>query len=70
MTDLGDAFGAIVGLAFGGFLFIVVGGTVASSLSPNPMFDFRLWGIIYILAAIVMAGIVVFAVARSILTGL
>ena len=68
MGEIADAFRAVGALAFGGFLFILIGGAISSSMSTQPMIDLRLWGVIYILAAIVLAVTVVYAAVQSILS--
>lgn len=67
MTSTMDAFEAVVGLAFGGFLFLTLGSAVTSSMSGSPFIDFQFWGIIYIIAAIVIAVVTAYAAALSIL---
>ncbi|EMA31912.1 MULTISPECIES: hypothetical protein [Halobacteriales] len=66
MSGVADALRAAGALAFGGFLFIVVGGIFASSSALEPMIDLRFWGFIYILVAILLAGGTVYAALVSI----
>jgi hypothetical protein len=68
MSEIADALRAILALGFGGFLFIVIGGALASSMSTQPMIDLRLWGVIYIIAAILLTVGVVYAAVQSILS--
>ena len=65
-----DAAEAIAGLVIGGLILTVMGGALASSMSVDPLIDLRLWGVIYILVAIILAVATVFAVARSLLAGI
>lgn len=66
MSGIADAFRAAGALAFGGFLFIVVGGIFASSSVLEPIIDLRIWGFIYILVAILLAIGTVYAALVSI----
>jgi hypothetical protein len=66
MSGIADAFRAAGALAFGGFLFIVVGGIFASSGTVEPMINLRFWGVIYILVAVLLAGGTVYAALVSI----
>jgi|GEM_PF-2878989 len=68
MSDVGNAIGAIAGLAFGGFLFLTFGSAVAESMTAEPMIDLQFWGIIYIVAAVAIAIGTAYAVAYSILS--
>ena len=67
MTGSTEAVQGIAALAFGGYLFIVVGSALSSSAAIEPMIDLQFWGVIYILAAIVLAVGVVYAGVLSIL---
>lgn len=66
MSGVADAFRAAGALAFGGFLFIVVGSIFASSSVLGLMVDLRFWGVIYLFAAIVMAVVAVYGALLSI----
>jgi hypothetical protein len=68
MTGPGEAFRAVVALAFGGFLFIIIGGTLSSSMSGPAFLDFRLWGVIYLFAAVVLAVGTVYAAVQTALS--
>lgn len=65
---IADAFRAIVALGFGGFLFIVVGAAIVPSISSEPLINLQLWGAIYIIAAIVLSIITVYAAVMSIMS--
>lgn len=65
-----DAAEAIAGLIIGGLILTFVGGGLASSMQVDPLIDLRFWGVIYIVVAIILAVITVFAVVRSILAGI
>lgn len=68
MSDSIEAVKASLALAFGGILFILVGRELADTRSMEPMMiDIELWGIIYIVAAIILAILVVYAFVLSIL---
>jgi len=66
MSEFADAARAVGALAFGGFLFIVVGGIFASSSALDPMINLRFWGVIYLLVAILLAVGTVYAALVSI----
>lgn len=67
MTGVTEAVEGIVALVFGGFFFIVVGSAVTTSTASAPLLDLQFWGVLYILAAIVLAVGVVYAAILSIL---
>jgi len=68
MTDAGEAFEAIVGLVVGGVIFIAFGSALAgTALDGSAFVNFELWGVLYILVAIVLAVIVVGGFVSSIL---
>jgi len=70
MSELDDPLGAVLGLAIGGVVLIML----STSLSPatfggNTYFDLGLWGAIFLLFAVLLAvGIVVAGIA-SVLRG-
>jgi len=66
MSELADALRAAGALAFGGFLFFVVGGIIGSSSSLDPVIDLRFWGVIYVAVAILLAVGTVYAALVSI----
>ncbi|WP_336328805.1 hypothetical protein [Halovenus sp. HT40] len=66
MTWITDAIGAVAGLLFGGFLFVVFGTALSESMTVTPLIDLRFWGIIYIVTAIGLAGVVVYTAILSI----
>jgi hypothetical protein len=66
MTGTTEAIEGIAGLLFGGFLFVAFGTALANSTAVDPMIDLRFWGIIYILAAIVLTVGTVYALVLSI----
>lgn len=65
MSDIGEAFQAVLGLAFGGVIFLMFG----SALNSTSLIDFGFWGVIYLLGAIVLAIILVVGVLGSLLEG-
>lgn len=67
MNGFPEAVQGIAALAFGGFLFVVVGSALTTSMETTPMIDLQLWGVVYILAAVVLAVGVVYAAVLSIL---
>ena len=67
MTGGTEAVQGIAALAFGGFLFIVVGSALSASTTADPVINLTFWGVIYIIAAVVLAVGVVYAAVVSIL---
>ncbi|WP_318570663.1 hypothetical protein [Salinigranum marinum] len=67
MTDLAEAAEGVVALLLGGFIFIVMGQALSGWTTASPLFDFRLWGVLYLLAAIVLTTGVLYAAVRAIL---
>jgi len=56
MSDIGEALEAILGLVFGGIIFIVFGSALAGTALGNSSFvNFELWGVVYIVVAILLA---------------
>lgn len=68
MNELGDAYRAVLALAFGGFMFIVIGSSLSSAMSTTLLINLQLWGVVYIIGAIVLAAGTVYAVVWSILS--
>lgn len=68
MTDVVDAFRAVAALAFGGLLFITIGGTLSSSASASALVDLQFWGVLYLIAAIVLAVGVVYTAVQAALS--
>lgn len=64
MSEVENALQAIGGLALGGIIFVTFGSALAQTQTattwPVPL-DFRLWGAIYIVAAIVLGCLLVAA---------
>lgn len=62
MSDAENAVQAVLGLVLGGLLFVTFGSALAQTETaanwPLPL-DFRLWGAIYIVAAVVLAVVLV-----------
>lgn len=67
MSGFGDAAEAVLALAIGGFLFITIGSALASTSSGTPLVNFQFWGVLYVMAAVVLAIGTVYAFARSVL---
>lgn len=67
MSELADAAEGVLALAFGGFLFITVGGALTRSMTGPSLIDLQFWGVTYVIAAIVLAVLTVIMAARSIL---
>ena len=67
MSELPEAVRAIAALFIGGFIFAVLGPSLTSSMSSEPMLNFQFFGLLYILAAIVLAAVVVYGAVRSVL---
>lgn len=66
MSDAGDAFEAILGLVVGGVIFIAFARALAgTAFGENSFVNFELWGVIYILAALVLAVAVVGGIVFS-----
>jgi len=55
MTGTTEAIQGVAGLLFGGFLFVVFGTALSRSAAIDPIVDLRLWGLIYIVVALVLA---------------
>lgn len=71
MTDIGEAFEAITGLAVGGLIFIVFGSAFAgTALDSNILVNFTFWGLLYIIAALVLAVILVGGIIATLFEGL
>ena len=67
MSDAAEAIKAIGALGLGGFLFIVIGGAIQESTTLSGGFiDFQLWGILYLVAAVLLAITVVVAATQTI----
>jgi hypothetical protein len=67
MSDAAEAIKAIGALGLGGFLFIVIGGAVQESTTLSGGFiDFQLWGVVYLVAAVLLAIAVVVAATQTI----
>lgn len=64
MSEASNALGAIVGLLLGGIIFVTFGSALAQTETaatwPVPL-DFRLWGVIYIAAAVILGIAIVVA---------
>jgi hypothetical protein len=67
MTDFAEAAEGIVALLLGGFIFIVMGQALSASTMATPMLDLQLWGVIYVLAAVVLTVGALYAAVRAIL---
>ncbi|WP_276258998.1 hypothetical protein [Haloglomus litoreum] len=68
MSDAGEAIKAVGALGLGGFIFIVIGGAIQESTTLTGSFiDFQLWGVVYLLAAVLLAIAAVVAVIQSLL---
>lgn len=67
MTDLAEAAEGVVALLLGGFICIVMGQALSASTTVTPMLDLQLWGVIYVLAAVVLTVGVLYAAVRAIL---
>lgn len=71
MTDVGEAFEAIAGLAIGGVIFIVFGSALAgTALDGNTLVNFTFWGLLYIIAALVLAVVLVGGIIATLFEGL
>jgi hypothetical protein len=57
MNEAGEAFEAIVGLFVGGLIFLAFSGTLGST----GLVDFGMWGVVFIVVAIVLALVTVAA---------
>ena len=66
MSGVADALRATGALGLGGFLFITIGGALASSSTVSPMIDLRVWGVVYIIGALLLAGVTVYGALMSI----
>ena len=67
MSDAAEAIKAIGALGLGGFLFIVIGGAVQESTTLSGGFiDFQLWGVVYLVAAVLLAIAVIVAAIQTI----
>lgn len=62
MSDAENALQAVAGLVLGGIIFVTFGSALAQTETATnwslPL-DFRLWGAIYMVAAVVLAGVLV-----------
>ena len=67
MTGSEEVVEGIVALAIGGFLFIVIGNALADSSASAPVIDLPFLGVIYLLGAVVLAAVAVYAAVVSIL---
>lgn len=68
MSDAGEAIKAVGALGLGGFLFIVIGGAIQESTTLTGSFiDFQLWGVVYLVTAVLLAIAVVVAAIQAIL---
>lgn len=67
LTGAWEAAQAVLALAFGGFLFLTLGSAGTSTMSGSLLVDLRFWGILYILTAIVLGGVLVYGFAVSVL---
>jgi len=54
MSEAANAVEGVVGLLLGGLILFTVGGALASSMAVPALIDFRLWGVVYVLAALVL----------------
>ena len=71
MSNVGEAFEAIAALAIGGLIFMVFASALAgTALDGNTFLDFQFWGVLYLLAAIVLAIIVVGGIVSTLFEGL
>lgn len=71
MTTAEDAFGAVVGLVVGGIIFITFGSALAGTTLETAQFiNLELWGVLYILAAVLLAALLVAGVVSSFLESL
>ena len=52
MTNAGEMLKGVIALLIGGFLFWIIGSAFAGQISMPLLIDLRLWGIIYIVAAV------------------
>lgn len=66
MSDLGEAPGAILGLVVGGIILISFG----KELESTSYINLEFWGVVYVIAAIVLAIVVVVAGVSALLRGL
>lgn len=66
MSDLGEAPGAILGLVVGGIILISFG----KALESTNYINLEFWGVVYVIAAIVLANVVVVAGVSALLRGL
>lgn len=66
MSDFGEAFEAVLGLAFGGVVFLMFG----SALNSTSMINFGFWGVLYLIGALVLAIFLVLGVIGSFLEGI
>lgn len=56
MANGSEILEAVVGLGVGGVIFIVFGSALAgTAIDGNQLFNFELWGLIYLFAAFVIA---------------
>lgn len=65
MSDFDDPVGAILGLAFGGLIFLLLG----SKLDSITLIDLTFWGVVFVAVAVVLAIAVVVGVLKSLVNG-
>jgi hypothetical protein len=69
MSDAGEAIKAVGALGLGGFIFLVIGGAIQESTTLTGGFiDFQLWGVIYLLAAVLLAIVAAAAVIQALVS--
>ena len=72
MSEMGDAFEAIIGLVIGGLIFIAFGSALSQTTldSSSAFVNFELWGVIYILGGVVLGVVFVIGVLMSLFNNL
>lgn len=65
MSDFDDPVGAILGLAFGGLIFLLLG----SKLDSITLIDLTFWGVVFVTVAVVLAIAVVVGVLKNLVNG-
>ena len=72
MNGAGETFEAILGLLIGGMIFVVFGAALSETAleSSSSFMNFELWGVIYILGAVVLAILFIVGVVGAFLNDL
>ena len=61
--EFGEAFGAIAGIAFGGFILLML----ASELNSITPINLAAWGVLYLVAALVLTVVLIVGAIRMLM---